>query len=118
MSLDPGGAVTSHPAVPSQPAGNGPPAVTGQAAGSGGGVALAEPAVVCAGVTYRFGDHVAVDDVDLTIAARRDLRPARPQRGGQDDHHPHAGHAAEADGRPDQRVRRGRRQPSPCGSAG
>jgi len=67
MSLEPGGAVTSHPAVPSQPAGNGPPTVTGQPAGSAGGVALAEPAVSCDGVTYRFGDHVAVDDVDLTI---------------------------------------------------
>jgi len=61
MTLDPGGAVTS------QPAGNGPSAITGQAPGSVGGVALAEPAVTCASVTYRFGDHVAVDDVDLTI---------------------------------------------------
>ena len=29
---------------------------------------MAGPAVSCAGVTYRFGDHVAVDHVDLTIA--------------------------------------------------
>jgi ABC-2 type transport system ATP-binding protein len=28
---------------------------------------VAEPAVSCAGVTYRFGDHVAVDHVDLAI---------------------------------------------------
>jgi hypothetical protein len=55
MSLDPGGAVTSHSAIPSQPARNGPPAVTGQAAGSVAGLALGEPAVTCAGVTYRFG---------------------------------------------------------------
>ena len=67
MSLEPGGAVTSHPAVTSQPAGNGLPAAAGQPAGGVGSLALAEPAVICAGVTYRFGDHVAVDDVDLTI---------------------------------------------------
>ena len=55
MSLEPGAAVTSQ---------------TGGSAGvvgGVGGVALAEPAVSCAGVTYRFGDHVAVDDVDLAI---------------------------------------------------
>jgi ABC-2 type transport system ATP-binding protein len=67
MSLEPGGAVTSHPAVTSQPAGNGLPAAAGQPAGGVGSLGLAEPAVICAGVTYRFGDHVAVDDVDLTI---------------------------------------------------
>jgi len=67
MSLEPGGAVTSHPAVTSQPAGNGLPAAAGQPAGGVGSLALAEPAVICAGATYRFGDHVAVDDVDLTI---------------------------------------------------
>ncbi|MGI8447814.1 MAG: ATP-binding cassette domain-containing protein [Streptosporangiaceae bacterium] len=67
MTLEPGGAVASHPAVLSPAAGNGPPAVTGQLAAGAGGQALAEPAVSCAGVTYRFGDHVAVDDVDLTI---------------------------------------------------
>jgi ABC-2 type transport system ATP-binding protein len=67
MSLEPGGAVTGPPAVPSQPTGTARPAVAGQPAGSPGGLALAEPAVSCAGVTYRFGDHVAVDDVDLTI---------------------------------------------------
>jgi ABC-type uncharacterized transport system ATPase subunit len=36
-------------------------------AGGGTAFALAEPAVSCTGVTYRFGDHVAVDHVDLTI---------------------------------------------------
>ena len=49
MSPEPGGAVTSQTGV------------------SAGGAAVAEPAVSCAGVTYRFGDHVAVDDVDLAI---------------------------------------------------
>jgi ABC-2 type transport system ATP-binding protein len=68
MSLEPGAAVTSHPSVPSQPTGSGPPAVTGQPGAVPAGLALGEPAVNCAGVTYRFGDHVAVDDVDLTIA--------------------------------------------------
>jgi ABC-2 type transport system ATP-binding protein len=32
------------------------------------GLAPSDPAVRCAGLTYRFGDHVAVDHVDLEIA--------------------------------------------------
>jgi ABC-2 type transport system ATP-binding protein len=31
------------------------------------GTMTTPPAVVCAGLTYRFGEHVAVDDVDLEI---------------------------------------------------
>ncbi len=31
------------------------------------GAATRDAAVVCTGLTYRFGDHVAVDGVDLEI---------------------------------------------------
>ena len=55
------------------------------------------PAVDCAGLRYSFGTHLAVDGVDLQIAAGRDVRPARPERGRQDDHHPDADHPAEPD---------------------
>jgi ABC-2 type transport system ATP-binding protein len=65
MSVEPGAAVTGQPAggagVTAQPT------VTGQPPPAGTGLAVAEPAVSCAGVTYRFGDHVAVNQVDLTI---------------------------------------------------
>ena len=60
MSAEPGGALTvgaqAFGARPSPPA-------AGAAARVGAG-----PAVSCAGVTYRFGDHVAVDHVDRSIA--------------------------------------------------
>ena len=65
MSPEPGGALTfgaqttGARTTGAQPS---PPPVGGAAA-----LAVAEPAVRCAGVTYRFGDHVAVDHVDLTI---------------------------------------------------
>ena len=59
MSPEPGGAMTfGAQTFAAQPS----PTVEGAAA-----LALAEPAVNCDGVTYRFGDHVAVDHVDLTI---------------------------------------------------
>ena len=68
MSLDPGAAVAGQPAggagVTAQPT------ITGQPPPTGTGLALAEPAVSCAGVIYRFGDHVAVNQVDLTIYNR------------------------------------------------
>jgi ABC-2 type transport system ATP-binding protein len=35
--------------------------------GMGGGTITAAPAVLCEGLTYRFGEHVAVDGVDLEI---------------------------------------------------
>ena len=37
-------------------------------------------------ITVRFGGHVAVDAVDLTVAAGRDHRPDRPERRRQDHH--------------------------------
>ena len=52
------------------------------------------PAVRCRGLTYAFGTHRAVDDVDLERAARRDVRPARAQRRRQDDDDPRADDAA------------------------
>ena len=54
----------------------------------------ARSAVVCAGLTYRFGAHTAVDHVDLRIEPGRDVRPARPERGGQDHDDPGDHHAA------------------------
>jgi ABC-type glutathione transport system ATPase component len=61
MSLDPGPTATGQTPEPVE-------AATGtQPAGSRPGLALAEPAVSCSGATYRFGDHVAVDQVDLSI---------------------------------------------------
>ena len=36
-------------------------------------------------ITVRFGGHVAVDSVDLTVAAGRDHGPHRAERRGQDD---------------------------------
>ena len=38
----------------------------------------------------KFGDFTAVDHVSFEVRARRDLRPARPQRRRQDDDLPHA----------------------------
>ncbi len=66
-------------------------------------------------LTRRFGDRVAVDDVSLELAARRDLRAARPQRRRQDDHAAHAGWAdrrhrpatVRVDGERDDAARRG-----------
>ncbi len=56
MSPEPSGGVTDLSTGVTSPPGE-----------SAAGLALAEPAVSCAGVTYRFGDHVAVDEVELTI---------------------------------------------------
>ena len=44
-------------------------------------------AIACRGLVKRYGDVLAVDGLDLEVRARRVLRPARPQRRGQDHHH-------------------------------
>jgi len=62
MSLDPGWSIAGQSPEPDGAATEPRPP------GGAPGLAVAEPAVSCAGVTYRFGDHVAVDHVDLTIA--------------------------------------------------
>ena len=54
MNTDPGRTVTGQPPEP-----GGAVTATRPVAGAPG-LAVAEPAVSCAGVTYRFGDHVAV----------------------------------------------------------
>ena len=41
------------------------------------------------GVTKRFGARVAVDGIDLDVAAGRLLRPARAERRRQDHHAAH-----------------------------
>jgi ABC-type branched-subunit amino acid transport system ATPase component len=40
-------------------------------------------AVVCTGLTYRFGDHVAVDHVDLKIRSGETFGLPGPQRAGK-----------------------------------
>ena len=62
MSLDPGWSIAGQSPEPDGAATEPRPP------GGAPGLAVAEAAVSCAGVTYRFGDHVAVDHVDLTIA--------------------------------------------------
>ena len=42
------------------------------------------------GLTKAYGRLVVVDDVDLEVLAGRRVRLPRPERVGQDDHHPHA----------------------------
>ena len=53
------------------------------------------------GLTKRYGAATAVDDISFAVDARRDLRPARPERRRQDHDHPDAArldrhHAGEA----------------------
>ena len=57
------------------------------------------PVIVADGLTKRFGDFTAASDVYLRGGARRDLRPARPERRGQVDHLPDAVRAAQAERR-------------------
>ena len=47
---------------------------------------MSEPqaALVCRGLVKRYGSVVAVAGLDLEVRARRVLRPARPERRGQD----------------------------------
>ena len=56
------------------------------------------PAIEAIGLTKRFGSTLAVDHLDLRVE-RWGLRPARSQRGGQDDDHQDADHAPAADRR-------------------
>ena len=46
---------------------------------------------------YPGTDFRAVDELDLTVSTGRDLRPARPERRGQDDHGGHAHHPGHPD---------------------
>ena len=41
----------------------------------------------CRGLTKSFGDHKVVDDLGFSHRPGRDVRPARAERGGQDDHY-------------------------------
>ena len=46
---------------------------------------------------YPGTDFAAVDGLDLDVRAGRDLRPARPERRGQDDDRRDADHAGDPD---------------------
>ena len=56
-----------------------------------------DAAIETRGLTRRFGARVAVDHLDLAIPRARDPRLPRPERLGQDHHHPHAVRAADAE---------------------
>jgi hypothetical protein len=66
----------------------------GPATDTGADIDQGIPAVLCTGLTYRFGAHTAVDGVDLRI------EPGQPfgllARAGQDHHDPDADHPAQA----------------------
>ena len=49
------------------------------------------------GLTKRYGETIAVDDLDLHDPPRRGVRPARPERRRQDDDDPDAARADRAD---------------------
>ena len=55
------------------------------AAGSGRAASWGMEPVVCEKLTKRYGEVVAVQDLDLTVRAGRGLRLPRPQRRRQDD---------------------------------
>ena len=65
------------------------------------------PAIEAEGLLKRYGDVGALDGVDLRVARDR-LRPARPERGGQDDRRAHPHDAASR--RPRERAGRGNRR--------
>ena len=71
------------------------------------------PAIKADGLVKHYGKTKALDGLDLTVPDRHGLRPARPERGGEDHRRPHPGDAAapgrRAGARP--RPRRGRRRP-------
>ena len=80
------------------------------------------------GRVYRFSrglgrggtqETVALDDLNLTIAPGLGLRPARPERRGQDDDGPHPLDTAHADERDRARAgaRRQSRRPPACANA-
>jgi ABC-2 type transport system ATP-binding protein len=50
-------------------AGRGTGTDAGRGTGTDAGIVAAAPAALCEGLTYRFGEHVAVNDVDLQIRA-------------------------------------------------
>ena len=68
------------------------------------------PAIEVRALGRRFGDVVALDGLDLAIAAGHRVRPARPQRRRQDDARAHPGDAAAADRRQRARARPRRRR--------
>ena len=51
-------------------------------------------AIEAEGLVKRYGDVVALDGLDLEVAAGHRARPARPQRRRQDDHRADPDHAA------------------------
>jgi hypothetical protein len=58
-------------------------------------------AVHAQGLTRRFGDLLAVDNVDLTVPRGQVYGFLGPERVGQVDHHPHAVRPAGAERRAD-----------------
>ena len=51
-----------------------------------------------AGLRVQYGSFAAVDGLDLDLYRGRAVRPARPERGRQEHHHPRADRPAAADG--------------------
>ncbi len=46
-------------------------------------------AVIAQGLTKRFGDFTAVNNIDFEVQPRRDIRLSRSEWIGQNDNHPH-----------------------------